>query len=99
MPVTMGELIDRLFTVDEKMFMAQEILYKIRRMEFDEFKILYGTEDGLKNLFDIFKKSCDLNYQRNCLIDEIDEKIVEIVKAGISGQEIEKYISRKHKTY
>ena len=35
---TLGGIIDKLFTVDMKMWNNQEILYKIRRMTFDEYK-------------------------------------------------------------
>ena len=35
---TLGSIIDKLCTADLKMWNNQEILYKIRRMTFDEFK-------------------------------------------------------------
>ena len=52
-------------------------------------------------MHEIFKKSCDLNVQRNQIIDEIDEKIIEIIEASSNGEELDdgKFIQRKHKTY
>ena len=44
---TLGGLVDKLITVDMKMWNNQEILYEIRRMTFDEYKEKYfSSEDG-----------------------------------------------------
>ena len=70
--------------------------------ELEGFKEKYwNTEDGAEKLWMTFKKSCDLNAQRNQLIDEIDEKVVELVNDKLSGDELDdgKHIQRKHKTY
>ncbi len=50
---------------------------------------------------DSIKKCCDLNVQRNQLIDEVDEKIIELVQSATSGEDLDsgKHIQRKHKTY
>jgi hypothetical protein len=99
---TLGGIIDKLFTVDMKMWNNQEILYKIRRMTFDEYKEEYfSNENGAKELWESLQKVCDLNVQRNQLIDEVDEKIIEIIKTAMSGEELDdgKFIQRKHKTY
>lgn len=99
---TLGGVIDKLITIDMKMWNNQEILYDIRRMTFDEYKEKYfSSEEGAKNLWDCLKKACDLNVQRNQLMDEIDEKIVQLVKEGLSGVELDdgKNIQRKYKTY
>lgn len=99
---TLGSLIDKLLTVDLKMWNNQEILYKIRGMTFDEFSAAYITSiDGPKQLWDIFKKSCDLNVQRAAMVDEIDEYVIKMIDAKLSGEELDagKYIQRKHKTY
>ena len=50
---------------------------------------------------EILKRCADLNVQRNQLIDEVDEKIVEIIDAKLSGENLDegKFIQRKHKTY
>jgi hypothetical protein len=99
---TLGGVIDKLFTIDTKMWNNQEEIYKIRKMTFEEYKKEYfENEEGAMKLWQCLKKACDLNVQRNQLIDEIDEKIVEIVKVANSGQDLDdgKYIQRKHKTY
>lgn len=99
---TLGSLIDKLQTVDLKMWNNQELLYKIRKMTFDEYrKEYFDAEDGAQKLWDCLKKACDLNVQRNQLIDEIDQKIVEMIKVALSGQDLDNgaFIQRKHKTY
>lgn len=99
---TFGGLIDKLITVDMKMWNNQELLYEIRRMSFEEYKQKYfHGEDGAQRLWDSLKKACDLNVQRNQLIDEIDTKVVELVNSALAGDELDdgKFIQRKHKTY
>tara|TARA_S200002703_G_scaffold79850_1_gene68805 strand:- start:1163 stop:1486 length:324 start_codon:yes stop_codon:yes gene_type:complete len=99
---TLGGLIDKLITIDMKMWDNQEFLYEVRRTSFDEFKEKYtSTEEKQEALFDSIKKCCDLNVQRNQLIDEVDEKIIELVKSATSGEDLDsgKHIQRKHKTY
>jgi hypothetical protein len=99
---TLGGLIDKLFTIDSKMWNNQELLYEIRRMSFEEYKEKYfSNEDGANNLWSCLKKACDLNVQRNQLIDEIDEKVIEMIEAASSGKELDagKFLQRKHKTY
>jgi hypothetical protein len=99
---TLGGLIDKLFTIDSKMWNNQELLYEIRRMSFEEYKEKYfSDEEGANNLWQCLKKACDLNVQRNQLIDEIDEKVIEMIEAASSGKELDagKFLQRKHKTY
>lgn len=99
---TLGSLIDKLITADLKMWNNQEILYEIRRMTFEEFKTKYWeTEDGAERLWETLKKACDLNIQRNQLIDEVDQKVIEIATDAASGIDLDsgKHIQRKHKTY
>lgn len=99
---TLGSLVDKLCTVDLKMWNNQELLYEIRRMNFTEYKDKYFTdEEGAEKLWKCLKKCCDLNVQRNQLIDEVDEKVLEILQQGLSGKDLDdgKNIQRKHKTY
>jgi len=99
---TLGGLIDKMITIDLKMWDNQELLYEIRRMTFEEYKEKYfHAEDGAEKLFEILKKCCDLNVQRNQLIDEVDEKVIEIIGSAVSGEDLDsgKYVQRKHKTY
>lgn len=97
---TIGGLIDKLFTADTKMWNNQEAIYEIRRMTFDEYKAKYfADEQGAEKLWAVLKKACDLNIQRNQLIDEIDQRIVELVKAVAEGRDINEFVQLKHKTY
>lgn len=99
---TLGSLVDKLTTIDLKMWNNQEMLYEIRRMTFEEYRSKYfDTEEGAQKLWECLKKACDLNVQRNQLIDEVDEKVVEIIKDAVSGSDLDsgKFIQRKHKTY
>lgn len=99
---TLGGIIDKLFTIDTKMWVNQDLIYEIRRMSFDEYKEKYfADEEGAQKLWDCLKKACDLNVQRNQLIDEIDQKIVEMIDAKVDGEDLDsgKFIQRKHKTY
>lgn len=98
---TLGSLIDKLITIDMKMWNNQELLYEIRRMTYSEYKEKYFSDEGSKDLWESLKKACDLNVQRNQLIDEIDEKVVELANDAASGQDLDsgKHIQRKHKTY
>ena len=42
---TLGNVIDKLVTVDMKMWDNQELLYDIRRMSFDEYKEKYFKDE------------------------------------------------------
>lgn len=96
---TIGSIIDKLITANNKMFMEQEKLYDIRRMNLEQFKERYGG-DKMKDLHDYFIKAADLNLQRNAGIDEIDLKIIEMIKACVGGQDLDNgcFVQRKHKT-
>ena len=99
---TLGSVIDKLITVDMKMWNNQELLQEIRRMSFDEYiDKYYKSENGAKILWETLKKACDLNVQRNQLINELDEKIIEIINAKFNGEELDngKFLQRSHKTY
>jgi hypothetical protein len=97
---TFGSLIDKLFTVDMKMWNNQEFLYEIRKMSFEEYeKKYFNTKNGARDLWVILKKCCDLNVQRNNLIDEIDEKLIEIVKTDKKDIQEKDFIQKSHKTY
>jgi len=95
MSETIGSLIDKLSVVNLKMWNAQDVLYEIRRLSLEQFKEKYQSDEGMKQLYDVFQKSCNLNFQRNVLIDDIDKKIVEMIKSN----HLEEYIQPKWKTY
>ena len=99
---TIGSLIDKLFTADMKMWNNQEVLYEIRRMSLDEVRVQYLSADsGCVHLFECLKRCCDLNVQRNQLIDEIDQRVVSLIEEKVDGQDLDdgKNIQRKFKTY
>jgi ssDNA-specific exonuclease RecJ len=98
---TIGSLIDKLATVNQKMFLVQEDLYIIRKMTLEEFKAHFGTEEGMKKLYETFKKATDLNVQRQAMILEVDKKIAEVVAAAVKGDDLNdgKFIQDQHKTY
>jgi hypothetical protein len=99
---TLGSLIDQLGVVNLKMWNAQEFLYKIKDMTLEEFKERYSQEENLEELYTIFQKSCDLNLQRNNIIDEIDELFADAIKSlhfTGSYHNHDKLVQRKHKTY
>jgi len=86
---TIGSIVDRLATINNKMFMEQEKLYVIKRMTFKEFKNKYNNENTLKELYDYFQKCAILNLQRNSAIDEIDTRLVQMIKDCVSGKELD----------
>ncbi len=92
---TIAGLIDKLAVVDLKMWNNQELLYRIRRMTFEEFSAQFSDQSKVRELWDTLKKACDLNCQRNLLIDEIDERLVKMATDGPGEGDIQ----RKHKTY
>jgi hypothetical protein len=98
---TLGSLIDKLATINQKMFLVQEDLYAIRKMDFEEFKKVYGsTDEGLMKLYSAFKKACDLNVQRQQMILEVDKKVVEMIESS-KTEDLNNgsFIQDQHKTY
>lgn len=91
---TFGSLVDKLITVDLKMWHNQERLYEIRRMSREEFCERWGEDLG--GLHDVVKRCCDLNVQRASLIDEIDKFLLEAVSGERSVGDL---IRPQHKTY
>jgi hypothetical protein len=99
---TFGGIIDKLITADLKMWNNQELLYEIRKMTFDEYKNKYfSNEKGAEKLWKTLKKATDLNIQRNELIDELDERLIQLLIDTRNGKNLDngKNIQRKHKTY
>lgn len=88
---TIGSLIDKLVTVNLKMWHNQEDLYEIRRMAPEAFVAKYDHD--LKTLHGIVARCCDLNVQRSRLIDAIDRKVSESISAGAAPT------MAAHKTY
>ena len=99
---TVGSLVDKLFTVDSKMWNNQELLHELNRHDLDWFKDRF-LKDGASvlELFNMLKKVCNLNWQRSLLVTEIDEKLIKIVEAGMAGKDLHspEFIVDGHKTY
>lgn len=92
---TPGTLIDKLITVDLKMWHNQEALYEIRRMSFEQFNDKY---QGNEALYNILKKACDLNVQRNSLMYELDQVFETLLNK--SAKNVKQSIGQHpHKTY
>lgn len=99
---TIGSLVDKIATVNQKTFASQEILYEIRRMSFEQYKeAFFASEDGARRLWEMLKKTCDFNVQRAQLILEIDVLVCTIAKAAARGEDLDNgaFIQRPHKTY
>lgn len=87
---TLGTLTDKLGVTNLKMWNNQEFLYEIRRSSYAvfcrKFGIVWKQADEIKpegtpfELYTLLKKCCDLNVQRNNLINEVDEKVIEMFK-------------------
>lgn len=104
---TIGSLVDKLATVNNKMFFNQEFLYEIRRMTVDEFICTYDSNynktnstSALENLYIRLQKVVDLNLQRQSLILEHDKMLVDMVLDLITNPEnaYSKYVVDQHKT-
>lgn len=98
---TLGQLTDRLDVANLKMWWAQENLYQVRHMTFEQFKQEFGTEEGLQEIWEYFKKATDLNIQRNNLIDDIDKfvaKLIVTLRPDLDPVELG-FVQIKHKTY
>lgn len=99
---TVGSLVDKLFTVDTKMWNNQEALHEINRHDFDWFKNRFLKDNAsMLELFTTLKKVCNLNWQRTNLITEIDKKLVNLVEAGLAGEDLRspQFVVDSHKTY
>jgi len=99
---TVGSLVDKIATVNGKLFATQDKLFYVRKMSFEEFKEIYGSSDEkLKEIYECFKTAADLNVQRQALILELDQKLVAIVSSAINGENLDngKFIQDQHKTY
>lgn len=99
---TVGSLIDKLFTVDTKMWNNQELVYEIRRHDFEWFKNRFLSSDATKlELYEILKKCCDLNVQRSQLVTEIDKQLIKIIEDGLAGRDLHSpdHVIEGHKTY
>jgi len=89
---TVGNLIDKLITVDLKLWHNQEELYRIRKMNHEEFSKEYS--DKMTELHSMLKRCCDLNLQRAKLMDEIDKFLLSSIR-----EMKEDIVREQHKIY
>lgn len=73
-----SELISKLSCVTVQMWNNQEILYKWRRINTEQF--VKDNKDSLGEIHKIIKRCCDLNVQRAKLMDAIDNKLFKEIK-------------------
>lgn len=83
---TFGNLIDKLITVNLKMWHNQEELYGIRKMTLEQFEIHYGN--NLEKLHEIIGRCCTLNVQRANLMDEIDVFLADAIEKKKGRKEL-----------
>jgi len=86
---TLGCLVDKLTTVNAKLWHNQEELYKIRKMTPEEFEKVHGSD--LAGLHRLLARCCDLNVQRANLMDEIDKFLSRATGADV--------VREQHKIY
>jgi hypothetical protein len=89
MSETLGSAIDKLATVNNKLFMQQELIYEIKRMTFEEFWMKYSVKNSALTLYNGLHRLSDLNIQRTSLVNEIDAKIIQLIKDGLAGKELD----------
>ena len=92
---TLGSLIDKLSIVTTRMWHAQDELYRFRKMTKAEWAKEFGNDPDRVRA--ILKRACDLNLQRNQLMDAIDKLNVEQLE--MSEEERKKLYQPKHKLY
>lgn len=92
---TLGGLIDKLCTVDMKLWKVMEFYYLFpKQYTEEEFIKEFSNTKRLKFLYEKISKQTDLNVQRAGLIDEIDQLTAAAIKTGDTS----KFVQRKHKT-
>lgn len=91
---SIGSLADKLATVNFKMAYNQEILYSVRKMTPEEFEAKWKNNMG--ELHTVLKRCTDLNVQRSRLVDEIDKKLVAMMKGELNPNDL---VNPQHKTY
>jgi hypothetical protein len=91
---TVGQLVDKLSIVNNKMWYSQDIVYEIRRMSTDEF-VKHWSQD-LEGLHKLIKRCTDLNVQRTRLMDEIDQRLTDAITGKLSPDKLQ---AKQHKMY
>lgn len=89
---TLGSLVDKLCTVNLKMWHNQEGLYAARRMTSEEFRSAY--DGNTEPVHALIRRCCDLNVQRAALVDEIDQMLSDVTTGKRAAP-----TKPQHKTY
>lgn len=92
---TFGALVDKLAIVTTRMWHAQDDLYRYRRMTDEEWEEEFG--DDPKKVRNTLVRACELNLQRNQLMDEIDKLFTQALT--MDEEERKKLFQPKHKMY
>lgn len=96
---TIGSLVDKLATVNNKMFVNQEFLYEIGHMTEDEFVMKYYSDGDKRDLYISLKRVINLNLQRQSLILEHDTLLVDMILDLIKDPDNKnKYVIDQFKT-
>lgn len=91
---TIGQLVDKLSIVNNKMWYSQDIAYAIRRMSTEDFVKHWGQD--LEGLHKLIKRCTDLNVQRARIMDEIDQRLVDAISGKLSPDKLQ---AKQHKMY
>lgn len=92
---TVGSLYDKLAIVTTRMWHAQDDLYRYRRLSSEEWQEEFGEDP--EKVRNTLVRACDLNLQRNQLIDEIDCLLASMFE--MDPEERRKLYQPKHKMY
>lgn len=92
---TFGNLMDKLAIVTVRMWHAQDDLYRYRRMSKDEWRNEF--KDDPDRVRHTLVRACELNLQRNQLMDEIDQIFQDALT--MNEEERAKLVQKKHKSY
>jgi len=92
---TLGNLIDKLSIITVRMWHAQDELYRFRRMSELEWSAEFYKDPS--EVRHILVRACDLNLQRNQLMDEVDQLFKQAFE--MNEEDRQKLIARKHKQY
>lgn len=96
---TLGSLVDKLATVNNKLFVLQDEMYRIRKMTLEEFRGEFANDAGLERLFKSIHGLCNLNYQRSQLVTEFDSKLSSIIYNATGHNITDECVIDQHKTY
>lgn len=92
---TLGNLMDKLAIVTVRMWHAQDDLYRYRRMTKEEWRQEFGDRPDMVR--HTLVRACELNLQRNQLMDEIDQLHKDSLV--MNEEDRKKLVAKKHKQY